>query len=132
MRPRRGTSLVLALLTAAALQGPASASGPEPGTPEYQARDAQNVADAYGRQTGPNGQLSNPAYLPALATQVPMESLSMLLEQAAQPGRPAITPGVVFPGWNVGNPLRAGWNGTRGISKRVSFTNKYGALLHGT
>ena len=134
---RRRTSALLAgalaaLTTATAFQAPALASGPEPGTPEHQARDTQNIADAYGRQTGPNAQLTNPAYLPALLTQVPMESLSLLLEQAAQPGRPAITPGVVFPGWNVGNPLRAGWNGTRGQSRRVSFTNRYGALLHGT
>ncbi|GAA1927781.1 hypothetical protein GCM10009815_22810 [Nocardioides marmoribigeumensis] len=136
MRRRTATLLAGALTAlttaAAALPSPALASGPEPGSPDYQARDAQNIADAYGRQTGPNGQLRNPAYLPALATQVPQESLSLLLEQAAQPGRPAITPGVVFPGWNVGNPLRAGWNGTRGRSRRVSFTNRYGALLHGT
>jgi len=39
---------------------------------------------------------------------------------------------ILVPGWNVGNPLRAGWNGTRGLSQRVSFTNRYGALLHGT
>jgi dienelactone hydrolase len=133
---RRTSSLLagaLAALTAAAgLQAPAQASGPEPGTPEYQARDTQNIADAYGRITGPNGQLRNPAYLPALATQVPPEHLARLLEQAANPTRPAITPGTVFPGWDVGNPLRAGWNGTRGLSRRVSFTNKYGALLHGT
>ena len=45
---------------------------------------------------------------------------------------PRITPGRVFPGWNVGNPLRQGWNGTRGLSERISFTNRYGALLHGT
>ena len=25
-----------------------------------------------------------------------------------------------------------GWNGTRGLSKRISFTNRYGALLNGT
>ena len=37
-----------------------------------------------------------------------------------------------MPGWNVGNPLRAGWNGTRGLSQRISFTNRYGALLNGT
>ena len=54
------------------------------------------------------------------------------MEQAASPTRIAVTPGRVFPGWNVGNPLRAGWNGTRGLSERISFTNRYGALLNGT
>ena len=39
------------------------------------------------------------------------------MEQAASPTRLAITPGRVFPGWNVGNPLRAGWNGTRGCQR---------------
>ena len=126
------TGALAALTVAGGLWSPASASGPEPGTPEYQARDTQNIADAYGRQTGPNGQLTNPAYLPALLTQVPTDHLAGLLEQAAQPNHLAITPGVVFPGWNVGNPLRAGWNGTRGLSRRVAFTNRYGALLHGT
>ena len=33
-----------------------------PGTPEYFQRDTQNMRDAYGRQTAPDGQLS-PAYL---------------------------------------------------------------------
>ena len=40
---------------------------PAPGSPEYVARDLQNINDAYGRITGPGGQLQNPAYLPALA-----------------------------------------------------------------
>ena len=60
------------------------------------------------------------------------DQTSQLLEQAASPTRIAVTPGRVVPGWNVGNPLRAGWNGTRGQSERISFTNRYGALLNGT
>ena len=60
------------------------------------------------------------------------DQTSQLLEQAASPTRIAVTPGRVVPGWNVGNPLRAGWNGTRGLSERISFTNRYGALLNGT
>jgi hypothetical protein len=50
--------------------------------------------------------------------------------RVADPDRGHPRPG--RPGWNVGNPLRAGWNGTRGLSERISFTNRYGALLHGT
>src|SRR5688572_13713155 len=89
------------------------AADPEPGTPEYVARDAQNMHDAYGRIIGPGGQLSNPAYLAALALAGTADQLSQLREQAASPTRLAITPGRVFPGWNVGNPLRMGWNGSR-------------------
>ena len=46
--------------------------------------------------------------------------------------RPVLTAGQLVPGWNIGNPLRAGWNGTRGISTPISFLNRYGALLRGT
>jgi dienelactone hydrolase len=108
------------------------APAPEPGSPAYVARDTQNILDAYGRIIGPGGQLQNPAYLAALAFAGSADQTQQLLEQAASPTRIAVTPGRVVPGWNVGNPLRAGWNGTRGLSERISFTNRYGALLHGT
>ena len=126
MRTRRllvaSSLLSLALGTAA----PAVA-GPE--DPAYQARDAQNIADAYGRVT--EGQLQNPAYVPALVQAATRKGVDQLLTQAATPTRPALTPGNVFPGWNVGNPLRAGWERTRGRMTPVAFTNKYGALLRG-
>src|SRR6195952_2512241 len=96
------------------------------------ARDAQNIQDAYGRVIGPGGQLQNPAYLTALTLAGTADQTQQLMEQAASPTRIAVTPGRVFPGWNVGNPLRAGWNGTRGLSEGISVTNRYGALLHGT
>ena len=127
---------ILALTTLSAVAPallPASsyAADPEPGTPAYVARDAQNIADAYGRITGPGGQLQNPAYLPALAW--PERRPDLAADQAGRlPDPAAVTPGSVFPGWNVGNPLRAGWKGTRGLSERISFTNRYGALLRGT
>lgn len=94
--------------------------------------DLAAMAAAYGRITGPGGQLRNPAYLPALAQQIPALALTQLLAQAATPTRLALTAGNLVPGWNVGNPLRAGWEGTRGVARRVAFTNRYGALLQGT
>lgn len=81
---------------------------------------------------GPGGQIANPAYAPALITQTNLLTASQLLAQAANPTRLALTAGNLVPGWNVGNPLRAGWNGTRGVSKKISFLNRYGALLRGT
>ena len=111
---------------------PAAQTAPQPGTPAYAARDAQNIKDAYGRIIGPGGQLQNPAYLEALTLAGTADQTQQLMEQAASPTRVALTPGRVVPGWNVGNPLRAGWNGTRGLSQRISFTNRYGALLNGT
>lgn len=131
------TRILAGLLAAALVAAPTSYAAataehaaPEPGSPAYVARDLQNIDDAYGRIT--DVQLSDPDYLPALVTEVPATSLDQLLEQAATPTRPSVTPGALFPGWNVGNPLRAGWDGTRGRSRPVAFTNRYGALLRGT
>jgi len=105
---------------------------PEPNTPAYVARDLKNLTDAYGRVIGPGGQLANPNYLPALIKESTLLTATQLLNQAANPLRPVISAGQLVPGWNVGNPLRGGWNGTRGVSKPVSFLNRYGALLRGT
>ncbi|KRB76582.1 hypothetical protein ASE01_15540 [Nocardioides sp. Root190] len=105
---------------------------PKPGSAAYLLRDLRNVTDAYGRITGPGGQLANPNYLPALVRETTLLTATQLLAQAATPTRLALSAGLLVPGWNVGNPLRAGWNGTRGLSKKVSFVNRYGALLRGT
>ncbi|MBF4160190.1 alpha/beta hydrolase [Nocardioides sp. CBS4Y-1] len=118
------------MLTALLTPG-AQAEPTDPTTPEYQVADAQSMADAYGRITGENGQLRNPAYLPALVQANGQRSVDQLLDQMATPTRPAVSPGFLVPGWNVGNPLRAGWAGTRGRVRKVTFTNKYGALLRG-
>jgi dienelactone hydrolase len=126
--PAALTALLLGALTAPASAEPA----PMPGDPAYTLRDLQNIADAYGRVDGEGGQLQNPAYLPALVAASNQTSVDQLLTQVASPTHPALTAGAVVPGWNVGNPLRAGWNGTRGVSRKVSFTNRYGALLRGT
>ncbi len=130
MRSRLG--LLLAVVASLAVAAPAlGAAGPAPGSPAFVARDNQNIADAYGRQTAPGGQLQNQAYLPALVATGVQINTAQALEQAATPTRPALTPGELFPGWNVGNPLRASWAGKRGRVHRVSWTNRYGALIRG-
>lgn len=129
---RSRLALVISVLVAATLLVAPAQAGPDPQSPEYTARDAQNIADAYGRITGEGGQLQNPAYLPALVTASTPQTVAQLLAQAANPTRPALTPGNLVPGWNVGNPLRAGWATTRGRATPVAFTNEYGALLRGT
>ena len=134
MRRRPSTAaLVLGAAVAVVLSGsPAGAApgDPAPGTPEYLARDAQNIADAYGRQTAPDGQLS-PEYGLASAQHIGPVFAADLLAQAATPTRPALTPATAVPGWNSGNPYRADWNGTRGQMTPVAFTNRYGALVRG-
>jgi hypothetical protein len=116
--------------TIAATAAPAAAA-PQPGTPDYVARDSQNIVDAYGREVAPGGQLNNLNYLPALLAESTENGLDQLAQQAATPNRIAISPGNVFPGWNVGNPLRRGWSGKRGLREPVSYTNRYGALIRG-
>ncbi|RYJ07574.1 MAG: alpha/beta hydrolase, partial [Actinomycetales bacterium] len=110
----------------------AATDPPRPGSVEFVARDAKNVLDAYGRITGPGGQLSNPAYLPALVRTSSLVTVAQLLTQVANPTRVVATAGQLVPGWNAGNPLRSSWNGKRGVMTPVAFTNRYGALLRGT
>jgi hypothetical protein len=124
----------LSLLIAAALlalPAYAGAEAPKPGTPEYIQRDNQNMADAYGRQTAPDGQFNNPDYIVGNVEQSNENGLKQLAEQAAAANRLAITPGNLFPGWNSGNPFRRGWEGRRGMMVPVSYTNRYGALIRG-
>src|SRR6476469_1627069 len=132
---RRPSALRAAVAVGAALSvavpGVAGAStGPAPGSPAYLARDAQNIADAYGRQTAPDGQLT-PAYGLANAQHIGPAYEAQLLAQAATPTRPALTPGLAVPGWNSGNPYRQSWNGRRGHITPVRFTGRYGELLRG-
>ena len=87
-----GAIVAAALLPAASY---AADPAPEPGSPAYVARDLQNINDAYGRISGPGGQLQNPAYLPALVAAGLEDQTSQLMEQAASPTRLAITPGNV-------------------------------------
>jgi hypothetical protein len=107
-----------------------TSGNPSPGSPAYIARDAQNIRDAYGRQTAPDGQLT-PQYLLALQSVSTPTEEQQLLDQAARPTRPAVSPGNLDPGWNVGNPYRETWNGKRGRITPVTFPNRYGALLVG-
>lgn len=133
LRRHRLLTILLAAATTGALAAPVHAAAkPAPGDPAYEVQDLQNMSAAYGRITGPNGQLQNPAYLPALVTASNTTGVAQLLEQAATPTHPALTPGALAPGWNVGNPLRADWAPKRGRMRAVTFTNRYGALLRGT
>ena len=124
MRP---LTAALTVLLAGVLAAPPAHADPQ----QDLQTDLQNMADSYGRITGPGGQLQNPAYLPALVQATNAKYVAQLLTQVASPDHPAVTAGNLVPGWNVGNPLRAGWNGLRGIAKPVTFTSQYGAQLRG-
>jgi hypothetical protein len=103
---------------------------PKPGTPAYFQRDAQNMKNAYGRQSGPHGQLS-PGYVSAVPAGTNPGYLQQVAEQAQNPTRPILDPGQWFPGWNQGNVWRDTWPGTRGLEIPISYTNRYGALIRG-
>src|SRR3954453_7217393 len=103
--PRRPVSLAVAA-SGVAPAGATATSGPPPGSPAFVRRDFQNMADAYGREVAPGGQLRNPDYLATLFTTGTATGLSQLNEQVTRLNRPALTPGNAFPGWNTGNPLR--------------------------
>ena len=131
-RAIRTAAGVAGLIAALVMSVPANAaSGPKPGSPEYVQRDNQNMTDAYGREFGPGGQVNNPNYTQALITEHGQVWWNQLGQQLAIPNRIAITPGNFFPGWNGGNPLRAGWGGHRGLVEQISYTNRYGALIRG-
>src|SRR5947209_7211944 len=108
----------------------AHAAGPAPGSPEYFQRDNQNMMDAYGRQSGPNGQLT-PSYVSELPGGTNSGYLQQVAQQVENPTRPIVDPGQWFPGWNQGNAYRQTWPGRRGLEIPVAFTNRYGALLRG-
>src|SRR5258707_12252567 len=129
MDMRLVTGLTMLAIGALGAVPAVAASGPAPGTPEFIQRAKQNMADAYGRQTAPDGQFS-PDYLATLPNSVP-DGLAQSLRQADNPTRPIVDPGQWFPGWNSGNWYRIGWAGKRGVQIPIDFTNRYGSLLHG-
>jgi hypothetical protein len=129
-----GRTLVALALASTALTVGATASsaanGSAPGSPEYIQRDNQNMLDAYGRQSAPDGQLS-PEYIAAGPANVTQSFLQQVADQVQNPTRPILDPGQLVPGWNQGNPYRKDWAGRRGIEVPVAFTNRHGALLRG-
>ncbi len=102
----------------------------QPGSPGYILRDLGNIADAYSRQTAPDGQLS-PTYIAAATQLLGPAWAQQLMAQVANPTRLALSPGALVPGWNAGNPYRSTWSGKRGIQVSVTYTNRYGSLIRG-
>src|SRR5438067_1540070 len=101
-------AVVAAAAIAAVSAGGASAHGgrrPKPGTPAYFERDNRNMKHAYGRQTGPHGQL-DPSYVQALGPGTNPGWFQQIADQLSNPTRPVLDPGQWFPGWNAGNVWR--------------------------
>lgn len=131
-RSRLRTAVSLAIASTAVITTGLATAGSARAATNDPISDLAAMGAAYGRITGPGGQLANPNYLPALIKEASLLGATQLLTQVATLNRPVLSAGQLVPGWNVGNPLRAGWNGTRGQSTKISFLNRYGALLRGT
>jgi len=139
---RSGVAVVAAVLSTglAAMMGsaagtgiqPAAASGPAPGTPVYMARDVRDMEAAFGREIGPGGELTSPAYLAGLGPDVAATAIAYGVDDAQDPTDPALTPGNLVPGWSAGTPDRSQWAGTRGQELSVHFAAPDGAVLAGT
>ncbi|MHB1853685.1 MAG: alpha/beta fold hydrolase [Acidimicrobiales bacterium] len=115
-----------------AVPAPARASaGPAPGSPAYLARDAANIENAFGRDLGPGGEFTSPAYLSGLPPAMAQTWLAQMSYQAAHPADPSLTGGNLVPGWNAGNPDRSDWAGTRGRELAIHFAAADGAVLSG-
>ena len=110
---------------------PAMAAGPAPGSPDFVARDTQNMNDAYGRITGPGGQLQNPNYLPALVLESNQLTATQLLDQAATPNRLAHHAGQRLPRLERRQPAAPRLGRQARQIVRISYTNRYGALIRG-
>src|SRR3954453_13318808 len=123
-------SLGAATISASATATSTSAGAPKPGSAAYVQRDLQNIADAYGRQTAPDGQLT-PTYVQAVVGQQGVQWANQFFGMSANPTRPPLDPGQLVPGWNTGSPYRATWSGHRGLMQEVHYTNRYGALITG-
>ena len=141
MRSRAGRSWVTVVATAAVIAvgvmgttsaGAAITGGPAPGSPQYMARDARNIENAFGREVGPGGELESPAYLAGLGPDVAAATIEHALSDAQDPADPALTPGNLVPGWSAGTPDRADWAGHRGRELSVRFAAPDGAVLSGT
>jgi dienelactone hydrolase len=109
----------------------APAGDPEPGTPEWDARDRTNMLCAGLRN---RDQLASPAYGHASTTQFPGLHLEALIEQAQDPTNPRGGLTTLVPGSRAADPFRtiARWEDAGlGTVTRVEFPAQNGSTLRG-
>lgn len=118
---------VCALLPNAAFAVPGD---PEPGTPEWRIRDAQNMADANGRL---EDEYANPAFGRTFWTTTIGTYFSNVSDQALHPNRPILTLAQWIPGGTTADPYRVHWDDElgRGNRQRIEYSNRYGARIEG-
>ena len=134
-RPRALRAAVTAgIALAVVVPGIAGAStGPAPGSPAYLARDTQNIADAYGRQTAPAAARPPPTGAGQRAAHRRRPTRRSCWQQAATPDASgARRRATLVPGLERGQPAtrRAG-TARAAASRRCRSPNRYGALIRG-
>jgi dienelactone hydrolase len=144
---RRRPLLVAATLTAAALAAPANArtisstsaltdavgltaaADPEPGTPDWFARDADNIARSFGRL---QDQYLNPDFHLRLQAETPELLFENVGDQFQHPDRPIVSLGQWVPGGRAADPFRVDWaRDGRGLQQPIEYLNRYGARITG-
>lgn len=130
MRKLLLTVLALSLVAAAAPGTTATRTDdPEPGTPAWHQRDAENVAHMTGRN---RDQVSNPDYGTRLALAGFALSFGDLADQVLYPDRPIVTLSQLTPGARGADIYRWGWEQQgRGIMVPFEYENRYGARIQG-
>ena len=98
---------------------------PQPGSPEWTARDAENMAWAHGRLVDEYG---NPAFHSAYWTETVPITVANVQDQASHPDRPVLTVSRLLPG-ETADPFRVGWD--RGRVADIGYLNRYGARITG-
>lgn len=123
----RAAAVVLAVLVGA-VPAPAAARDPEPGTPAWFQRDAENMVYATGRL---RDQYANPAFHARMAPETLATYADNVREQLAHPDDPMLTLVQWIPGATAGDPYRQRWGGARGIQLAIEYRNRYGARITG-
>lgn len=120
--------IVSVLLICIASVAPASAEvDPAPGSPEWQARDRQNMIDATGRM---QDESANPAMAQVYLTESAEIAAENTVDQIQNPTRPVVTASRILPG-GATDPYRRFWNGKRGVQVEIEYLNREGVRITG-
>ena len=123
--------LLVLSLVAATFPQPLAGPGddPEPGTPEWYQRDAENVAHMTGRN---QDQAGNPDYSSRLAVNGFPIAFGNLADQVLHPDRPIVSLSQLTPGARGADIYRWDWEQQgRGVMVPFEYENRDGARIQG-
>ena len=118
----------VSVASALAVASPVIAQDPEPGTPEWQLRDLDNMERSTRRQ---QDELAHPAYGFQYWTDTIPIHVDNVRDQVQHPDRPVVSLSRILPG-ETGDPYRQHWGGARGVQQPIEYLNSCGARIQGT